>query len=533
MRRLFLAALSLWVVWAIRAHAILTMPAFVDESLHIMRAQVVYEFTDEKASFLPAKLLLYYYFGLFNPQDDNGLWLSRQALALVSLLAAALSFALVKTFTRSYWKSLLVIWLYGLTPLLIFFERLAMSDPFVTVFALALVWSSVLFARHPTPRRAVITGLLLGFTLLAKLTALPLAIVPLLAVYLFTLTPNPSPLMGEGLFPPLSRSGRGGGEVRDKLQSAKPLLLCYIVAALMLLPFVGYMVYREVNPPDEKPEVVDSWLITPENLSRLEQMGYNIETYNESLRLLIGPLTFIFLLALAASFLSQNHRPKIYLLLITAAAWGFILVVSAFPSTRYLILGFPFLLIFTAVFLLGYDARQPHVQLLYLFSLVGFIAFLFYSIHFIAGLWDNPTRLFLSKQDQWEYFSHTSSGYGLREAVPDILALPEINGEIPLTGFVGNCHSLRLYFPKNHDVNLNCPYFKFNESMIPEVVAKWEQEVAETGSWYFLVEDAGIIDFRTMNVTPELISSYARPHDGVRVWLYRVTPGEGNAWFIQ
>ncbi|MBZ0309626.1 MAG: hypothetical protein K8I82_26415, partial [Anaerolineae bacterium] len=123
-------------------------------------------------------------------------------------------------------------------------------------------------------------------------------------------------------------------------------------------------------------------------------------------------------------------------------------------------------------------------------------------------------------------------GYGLREAVPDILALPEINGEIPLTGFVGNCHSLRLYFPENHPVNLNCPYFKFNESMIPEVVAQWEQKVTETGSWYFLVEDAGIIDFRTMRVSPELIASYPRPHDGVRVWLYRVTPGEGNAWFI-
>lgn len=138
MRRLILVVVSLWVVWAVRAHAILAMPAFVDESLHIMRAQVVYEFTDEKASFLPAKLLLYYYLGLFTPQDHNALWLTRQALALMSPLAAALSFALTYSLTGSYWKGVFVIWLHGFTPLLIFFDRLAMSDPFVMMFC---AWS--------------------------------------------------------------------------------------------------------------------------------------------------------------------------------------------------------------------------------------------------------------------------------------------------------------------------------------------------------------------------------------------------------
>lgn len=511
MRRLILVVVSLWVVWAVRAHAILAMPAFVDESLHIMRAQVVYEFTDEKASFLPAKLLLYYYLGLFTPQDHNALWLTRQALALMSPLAAALSFALTYSLTRSYWKGVFVIWLHGFTPLLIFFDRLAMSDPFVMMFALGLAWASLLFARHPTPKRSIITGLLLGLALLAKLTAVPLVFVPPLAVYLL------SPASARQIY----------------IMYFRPLLMCFSITLLVMLPFAGYMLYREIDPPEEKPEVVDSWLFTPENRNRVEQIGFNIETYNESLRLLIGPLTLVFLLAFAASFMSPRFDQKLYLLLTTGAVWGFILVVSAFPSTRYLVLGFPFLLIFTAVFLVGYDSSKTHVKLLNLFAGIGLLAFFVFALHFISDIWENPTRLSLSKQDEWEYFSHTSSGYGLRDAASDILALPTIGGEIPLTGFVGNCHSLRLYFPEKHPVNLNCPYFKFDESMIPAVMARWEQQVAETGEWYFLVEDAGIIDFRSMDVTPEYLASYARPHNGIRVWLYRVTPGESDAWFIQ
>src|SRR5688572_30520003 len=130
LRRWLLVVFSLWVVWAIRAHDILKMPAFVDESLHILRAQVVYEFTDPRASLMPAKLLTYYYLGLFDPQDHNGLWLSRQAIALLAPISAALCFALVKTFTRSFALSLLVIWLYAVAPFFVFFERLALSDPF-------------------------------------------------------------------------------------------------------------------------------------------------------------------------------------------------------------------------------------------------------------------------------------------------------------------------------------------------------------------------------------------------------------------
>lgn len=521
MPRLLLVVLSLWVVWAIRAHDILAMPAFVDESLHIMRAQAVYQFTDEKSSFLLAKLLLYYYFGLFDPQDHNALWLTRQALALIAPLSAALSYAIVYHLTRSYWKSLITVWLHGLTPLLIFFERMAMSDPFVMMFGLAVVWAGMHFAEKPNARHAAILGFLLGLTLLAKLTAVPLLVVPILALYFL----GRYPLNVTRGFIPLLKSARFILAIHFK-----NLVICYSVMGLILLPFVGYMLYREINPPEEKPEVVDSWLFTPTERNRIEQIGYNVERYTESLIQLNALILLLFGMVLVVGLLNRrNMAQKAYLLLTLAATWGFIGVVAAFPSTRYLVLGFPILLIFSTTFFPDVNQANNGIGLIALPLLS--CAALTMSAAFIFAIWNDPAHLTLGEQDNWEYRTHTSSGYGLREAVPDILALPEIEGKIRLTGFVGNCHSLRLYFPENHQVDLHCPYFKFNDSMIPDIMTRWEQQVNDSGRWYFLVEDADIIDFEAMALAPELIATYDRPHEGVRVWLYRVTPGEGDGWF--
>ncbi|NJL95621.1 MAG: hypothetical protein HC915_18775, partial [Anaerolineae bacterium] len=139
MGRWALLALSLWAVWALRAHHILALPGFVDESLHILRAQVVFQFSDPVASFLPRKLLLYYYLGLFGLQDHNALWLARQAVALLAPLGAALSFALAWRMTRHFGAALAVVWLYALSPFLAFFERMALADPLVSVLGLAVL----------------------------------------------------------------------------------------------------------------------------------------------------------------------------------------------------------------------------------------------------------------------------------------------------------------------------------------------------------------------------------------------------------
>ena len=329
---------SLLVVFAIRAHNILALPVFVDESLHILRAQVVFDFSDAVASFLPGKLLTYYYFGLFNPQNHNGLWITREAIAILAPLSAALCYAIVHSLTRSFRAGILVIWLYALTPFMLFFERMAFADPFAGVFVLALVWCSIQFARHPKPAWAGMCGLMIGLALLAKLTALPLIVVPPLAVWMFSYEKtsvnrarayNSAPVqskklsnrmrytspLSSGDFDTVSLEVHSGASLQSdnvevypvRARHASPLhhlsikylsmkwllVICYGVMVLLLLLPGLYVIYQEAAQLEEKREVVATSLLLGEDRSRIEQIRFNLRTYDEAVRHLTEPLYMI------------------------------------------------------------------------------------------------------------------------------------------------------------------------------------------------------------------------------------------------
>jgi dolichyl-phosphate-mannose--protein O-mannosyl transferase len=240
---------SLWALLALRAHEILRLPAFVDESLHIMRAQIVFEYSDAVSSILPGKLLTYYYLGAFFPENHNALWLGRVAIALLAPLSAALCYALVYRYSRSYWLSLGVVWLYALNPLMLFFERMALADPLALVFSLGFLWALGQSQARPW---AILSGVLLGGALLAKLTTLPLVALPLMA-YVY---------------------GRWAGR-----NVSLPYLI-YLAAGLCLLPSLTYSVYQEVRGGEEKAEIVSTSLIQSEGRSRPEQVADNLSTYS-------------------------------------------------------------------------------------------------------------------------------------------------------------------------------------------------------------------------------------------------------------
>ena len=463
-QRLTILIISLWGVYFIRAHNILALPVFVDESLHILRAQVVFDFSDGVASFLPGKLLLYYYLGLFAPENQNGLWVSRAAVALFAPLSAALSYAIVYAFTRSFRAGIITIWLYATSPLMIFFERMAMADTFALTFALGLV---LLMARHP---RRLGAGLLLGLALLAKLTALPLVAVPVLAM-------------------------------------RRHLAVIYGVTILTVLLPSAYAVYQEVDSPPQKAEIVTSDLFIPEDRSRLAQIGHNIQHFAAGLRGFGGAIPVIIVLSL----LGIGFQPRVsaYLLMILALAWGFLIVVSAFPTTRYLTLTFPLFLILFAI--------QFEEKPLILFS--GVIVALL-GVAFIADVWRDPTQIRLGDQDEWEYFRHTSSGYALREAADEIFTLDDT----PLiAGFVGSCHSLRLYGSDARDYLL-CPLFPFDDNPALATPDRWLDQFHQRGAAYALVEEVGEAAFAKYDFNARLLETFARPHGGESLKLYKITP---------
>ncbi|MFP4324252.1 MAG: glycosyltransferase family 39 protein [Anaerolineales bacterium] len=483
---------SLWVVFALRAHNPLAMPAFVDESLHILRGQIVFDFVDPRASILPAKLLLYYYLGLFGLQDPSALWVARVAVALLAPLAAALSFGLTRHMTRSFWAGLLVVWLYALSPFMLFFERLALADPFALVFVLAAVWASARLADHPEPRRALWVGLWLGLALLAKLTTLPVLAAPLLAMLLWRGRIMPRPLFW----------------------------VAGLVVGMLLLP-ASYAVYQELFPPENKSVVVEQDLFVPEDGGRLAQIEQNLNTYADSVSALTGAPLILFALALGSLFAAP--RAGAYVLGLAGLLGGFIVVATAFPTTRYLLVAYPLILVglgsATHGLAVGLWQRAPGVApyaLLIVLALGGGL-YAGYSAGFIRGAWDAPERLTLGAQDEWEYFSNISSGYGLREAAETVV-MRKPSGGATVAGLVGNCHSLRLYFPVADALNLYCPYFPFDDHPALLSEADWER-VAPRGGYVF-IEPGNEDDLSLLGVPSErteVIGAFARPDNGATV----------------
>ncbi|KAB2866277.1 MAG: hypothetical protein F9K46_02645, partial [Anaerolineae bacterium] len=294
--RLWLMVGLLWLLWFTRAHDIMALAVFVDESLHILRAQMVFDFNDATASILPGKLLLYYYLGLFVPQNVGGAWLSREAIALLALLGAALTFALARQLFHRWSISLLAVILYALSPFMLFFERMALSDTFTMIFGLSLAIVSLKLACQPTRKNSILVGLLFGLALLAKLIALPWILLPFLALRLW-----------------------GQANVRQLRNKA---VIIGIAAAVPLLPSAFYVVYQEAAQIENKQEVVTTTLFVPESQSRIEQISHNLDIYTEAVwTMLTPPLLF---LILCLTFWQIRRQPKeiFYLLSITFSVWG-------------------------------------------------------------------------------------------------------------------------------------------------------------------------------------------------------------------
>lgn len=519
-KRLWIAVLLLWALWAIRAHNVMALPVFVDESLHILRAQVVYDFTDAKASILPAKLLLYYYFGLFGLEDVGGAWLARQAIVLLAPLGAALSFMLARILFRRWSIGILTIGLYALTPFLLFFERMALADSFAMIFGLALAILSIRFARQPSQKGALWVGLLLGIAMLAKLLALPWAVLPAIAVYFF--------------------GNKNQVSIRQLFwhQYRRHFIIIGLSAGLLLAPSAAYMVYQEMNPPENKIESVEQDLFVPEANSRLAQVSDNLETYIEASRLMFTDALLVILFTLGIWQLSRIPQEALYLIAFTLSVWILVIITAARPSTRYLVLGVPTILILVAAginSLFQYIIQRREASIHISYAAFGITIVLIglwgaNGLGFITTAWDDPTDLNLAERDIWEYYQNSAAGYGLREAaldLPNLAPIPDHpSGDlIPVAAFVGACHTMRLYLPADSGVGLHCPLFRWSPEQADATLAEWQGRVEADGVWYILADvEQQPLNLFSLPFNWQEIAHYSRPFNGTPIKLFRVTP---------
>ena len=510
----------LWLIWLIRAHNALQLPIFVDESLHIMRGQVVWQFSDLGESLTPKKLLYYYWIGLFGLNAPESAWLARTATALVALPGAALTFALARQLFDQR-AGLLALLLYTLAPFLVFFERLALADAFTATLGTAVMLAGLGLARRPSIQRGVLAGALVGLAVLAKLTALPLIALPVLAIALYGHPPGIRLTPGQAIRAPFAPRYR------------RPVLAGALACALVLAPSLIYVAAQEIGGNRARVVVEESLYTTDDRLAQITDNAGR--AFRASLTLL-GPELIALGGALTAYLAWRRPRALTYLLAGTFLPWAGVILVSAVFSTRYLVPGIPPLLVLIAggaVDAARWVARhrggviEPNwkpVSRLYWITWIALALWMFsFAVPFIRDALNDPTRLSLPERDRWEYFTHSSSGYGLRDLAADLPRQePGPDGRITVIGFLPNCHSLPLYWPRPNPVDLDCPLFKWNTTRQDEMYNYLVGRVASEPIIYMAVDQTGAFDVRRLPFEWTLLNEYPRPFDGKTVQLFRV-----------
>lgn len=156
--------------------------AFFDEGYHIRYAMTLWSAGTPNLHEADGKILLYLWLNLLNTGDASTmLFVGRVAVALASLVTGAGIYLLGRWLHRPL-TGIVALGLYIILPYALFYERMAMADPFAAMWVVLVAWRSLVFARKPSLRNTIITGALIAAATLAKLTVAIVLALPLLAI---------------------------------------------------------------------------------------------------------------------------------------------------------------------------------------------------------------------------------------------------------------------------------------------------------------------------------------------------------------
>lgn len=522
--------LHLWVTvflllfaFGIRAHAVQALPAFTDESQHIRRAEKIYTFQDRNLNLTLGKLLSYYWIGAFQPERIDALWVGRTVSGLFALLGLAATYAVARRlFNRP--ADLIALTLATFSPFMIFFDRLALTDPLTAASGMLVVWGSMILAKHPIHRVwHWLNGFLICLVVVAKLLGLPFLIMPLAAVIFL----NPAPLHEWKQLRPWLKT--------QWQRYRRALLTVYGIFALMLLIFTVHVVERYLA--DQPVGVVNNNLINvaAEDKKPTEVIADNLEKLWQDNWILHSPPLWLLMLLVSGLLLWQNPRKTLYLLSAIIFPWGFSVLFAAEMSTRYLTISVlpAFVLVAGGIMLVEKWIVQFHIsQTAYRVVTVAGIGvwLLTFAAPFIYYSWNDPTQLNLPKRDRWEYFTNFSSGYGLIDAVPYLQTLPPSpkTNQIEVLSLAGSCHLMRLYMQEPSPLNLRCLPINWTRQDIPASMADIQTIIDERLSqaeWvYLMIEpDLPYVDLSYLDQTSwQFDRRFTRPMDGMVIEVYRL-----------
>ncbi|NDJ84716.1 MAG: hypothetical protein GYB66_02415 [Chloroflexi bacterium] len=520
--RLLPVIFLLWIFAFFRWHEIAEhIPYFVDEIHHLRRARAVWTFEDIHTSTTPSKFLTYYWLGLFQLPQYPDLWLVRTPIAMISLLGAAATYALGRILFDQR-VAFLALGVVTVFPFILFYERMALTDPLAGALVALVAWWSVVVARRPSMPNATILAVLVILMLAGKLLTGPLIVVPFLAVAFL------------GRYP-LRLDEPLRNEIIRLWHSYKPAIMRAALIIIVVWGIIlGIYAIRKIIDPTVR-AIIDPYLY--EGLSEgSSQLETNIERIQQAFWRLWGPL-LIGLSVLGLPFLIRwRWRTAAYLLGAMFALWIFVLLVAGQLNSRYLTL----VVEISAVLISGgVVVAYDDVKLRGFFRGIAIVPVILllvwivgYGLPFAITATRDPLELNLPDRDRSEYFRNYT-GYALPDGLEFVADSPPISAEVNepvLIVFVRLCEHLPYHMPEEmHDeIQVECPPDELGT--FDQRYVFLNQELAIYGPVYLMVEQyrtpdgSPIVEASQVNGELALLATFERPFDGVAVEVYSVYP---------
>jgi dolichyl-phosphate-mannose-protein mannosyltransferase len=168
---------------AIRTYHLTSLPIFIDESLHLFWAQRVREDLALDRPLRDGKPLQALVMAVTVPGADDPLWAGRFTSVLVGAAGMWAAWRIGRRlFDEPTGRAAAV--LYLACPFTLFYDRMALSDVYLSTSAALALLASIAVVRDPRPRNGVALGLALAACVLSKVPGLMLAPLPLAAAFL-------------------------------------------------------------------------------------------------------------------------------------------------------------------------------------------------------------------------------------------------------------------------------------------------------------------------------------------------------------
>ena len=463
--------------FALRLHALLQLPGFVDEGNHLLWAaevwqgRVIYPFST-------AKPLEIFYLALLMP-FQNPLWVGRLGSVLLGLVTMSSLWALARRWgdgNTGLWAAMF----YTVTPWTFFHERMAVADPLVAALAVTTAWVATRYAARPSAKRTIGLAICLVALPLAKLSAAPLMAMPVIVVAL------------------------------TKWRQLRRLWLPYVGAvvalAIILTPAaLRYGVFGEITLRAEAAGRT-SWIeAVARNTTDFADWAFAYGGASVGLALLgcgivVARRSPLGWMALAGCLLGMCYIA---------------LPARAFPRYYLPALAFVSLLAAEAVkFALGLFAarwfRRTPVVVVFLVVVLPFATF-------ASQAYRDPAALPLVEIDRFQHVTNWSSGYGIRQAA--MFTADQIVRDSQPVVYAADLSTrviARLYWPHG----ANSEIYVLWDAIAPKVI-----DVVASGRPAYLMVDTSrdIADFSGLAINPHELARFYRPLSSEPIIVYRLT----------